>query len=86
MREIKDYIIHILLELKKNKDKDQFELIVKLSKLFKDPKIAYFHIEWWVNDSVEKNIYISEPTNYIIDVSSPENLVDYLIDYVGVQN
>jgi len=86
VREIKDYIIHILLELKKNKDKDQFELIVKLSKLFKDPKIAYFHIEWWVNDSVEKNIYISEPTNYIIDVSSPENLVDYLIDYVGVQN
>lgn len=85
MRDIKDYLIYNLLELRKEKEKHQFELIVKLSKLFKDPNSAYANIEWWVYDSTDKIIYITEPTNKIVYVHSPENLVDYLINEIGLQ-
>lgn len=84
MRELKDYLIHVLTELKNNKNKDYFSIIVKISKLFKDPNLAYSKIEWWTSDSIEKLIYTTELTNKVLDVTSVEDFSDYLINEIGV--
>lgn len=84
MRELKDYLIHVLTELKNNKNQDYFSIIVKISKLFKDPNLAYSKIEWWISNSIEKLIYITEPTNKVLDVTSVEDFSDYLINEIGI--
>jgi hypothetical protein len=84
VRELKDYLIHVLTELKNNKNKDYFSIIVKISKLFKDPNLAYSKIEWWTSDSIEKLIYTTELTNKVLDVTSVEDFSDYLINEIGV--
>lgn len=84
MRELKDYLIHILTELKNNKNTDYFHLIVKISKLFKNPYLAYSKIEWWISDSIDKLIYITEPINKVLDVNSVEDFSDYLINEIGI--
>lgn len=84
MRELKDYLIHQLLQLRENKESYQFDLIVKLAKLFKDENLAFYYIEWWIQ-SPEKNVYITEPSNKVIHLDEPENLVDYLIYSLGIK-
>lgn len=84
MRELKDYLLHQLIQLRNNKELYQFDSVVKLAKLFKDENLAYYYIEWWIQNP-EKNVYVTEPSNKVIHLDDPENLVNYLIDNLGVK-
>lgn len=79
MRELKDYLIYKILEIKSSKDQDPFDKLTKIASLFKDKLSAYSYIEWWIYDNVEKNIYLTEPVNQMISVDHIESFVNFLL-------